>query len=320
MSRFDRWTAKTLALVGSVLLLACSESTAPGVPPYTRVRPEWVVGSAATGLNQATGLFEYSDPVSSPLRRTLAESVAVAYVRRVMDPGTWQNVVAQWEADHGGPIGPASSLKPCGRTLPIPTVWGPMPVSAPPQLRRFLSPFWSITLCGADGRARLAVALADAPINVGITNGLLDVATFGELGNGVDSDGLPARLPFGVSFAPEEFVAATVPTLGIRVTHLPDAVLSWENTRWPGYCPSWRLRFETTFLVTVEESGATVSTTELFARRVPGCFSDSVGYFLPVGAQPAGYWFRFPRDTTYALDSAFVPLNAPSRFGRVLLP
>ena len=175
MALFVRWVARMLPSrmlssrvlpMGIVLLVACADSTAPGVPAYTRVRPEWVVGSAAAGLNQATGLFEYAEPVSSPLRRTLAESVAVAYVRRVMDPGTVQNVVAQWEADHGGPLGPAASLAPCGRTLPIPTVWGPMPDNTPQPLRRFLSPFWSMTICGADGRARLAVALADAPIRV----------------------------------------------------------------------------------------------------------------------------------------------------------
>lgn len=320
MRRLDGPTIRWLTLVGGVLVVACSDSTGPGVPPHPRVRLEWVAGSAATGLNQATGLFEYSDPAISPMRRTLAESVAVAYVRRLMDPGTLQTTVPEWESVRGGPIGPAAALRPCARTLPIPTVWGPMPGSAPLSLRRFLSPFWSMTLCGADGRARVAVALADAPLTVGITNGLLDVATWGQLNNGLDADGIPVRLPFGLSFAPEEFVAATVPRLGRRVTQVPDAILSWDYTRWPGYCPTWRLRFESDFPVTLEESGAVVSTTELFARRVPGCFSDTLGYFLPVGPQPSGNWFYFPKDSSLAPDSVFVSLSAPSRFGRVRLP
>jgi hypothetical protein len=89
-------------------------------------------------------------------------------------------------------------------------------------------------------------------------------------------------------------------------------------------CASWKIEIDQPVSVTSDVSAEIAQTRELFVRRAPACFSDSIAFYIATSDQPASRTVFFPKDTTgtgtsHEIDSAQVGLTGPIIFERVTI-
>jgi hypothetical protein len=136
--------------------------------------------------------------------------------------------------------------------------------------------------------------------------------------------GIPLQFADGLPLSPEMAVKAVFELTAVRIREVPRFYNQFDGGRpYVAPCASWRLHMERSVLVSGVESGTSRPVDELFARRSPGCASDTVAFFAALADQPTTFRLSFPSDTTAGdsqADTAFVSVVGPMRFERVTFP
>lgn len=308
---------------GSAFSVACRDGpTEPGVPQYVRVRPEWVIGEAADALDPISGQFRLPDPHPAYVGLPSAETLAVAVARFYGDPNQVGNGPSVVQQDRGGPID-FNELQVCSRAIYSVSPFGEFPPEVPGPTRRAWGSAWAIALCGKDATAQLSIGVPDHPMDVRVVNGKIVFRQFGG-GEDFSAVGVPYRYPLGLPLTPEEAVAEVVQLTGRVVTRVPVGFNQHDNRgigQFP-LCASWKVEVDQAVSVRSEASGVAAQTRELFVRRAPACFSDSIAIYTATADQPTSRWIVFLKDTTGTgtntdLDSVQVTLTGPVAFERV---
>jgi hypothetical protein len=240
------------------------------------------------------------------------------------DPNQIGNGPDVVEADRGGPI-EFNVLRVCSRAIYSASPFGEFPPEVPGPTRRAYGSAWAIALCGKDATAQLSIGVPDHPMDVRVVNGKIVFRQFGG-GEDFSAVGVPFRYPLGLPLTPEEAVAEVVHLTGRVVTRVPVGFNQFDSQGFGQFplCASWRVEVDQPVGVRSEVNGEVSQTRELFVRRAPACFSDSIGFYTAATDQPASRTIFFPKDTTgtgtsHEIDSAQVVLTGPVIFERVTI-
>jgi hypothetical protein len=309
-------------LAASALGTACADvPTATRDEHTVRLDSAWVTEGVYARVDPATRLLRLQTPDGQFVGLAAANSLAVAESRFLSEPTLVGNVLSSLQSERGGPVD-LVDLRVCERATYAGSPFGDFPPPIPGWVRRALGAHWAIPMCGSDGAAQLSVGVPDEPRDLRVVDGHLAFRQFGG-GSDIDVAGVPARFPSGLPLTPEEAIAATFSQTGVRIRDVPISYNQYRNGAGTyALCASWRVALERPVAVRSESTGATTQVDELFVRRTPSCYADSIGFYIPAANQPPNRWVRFPQDTTglgdpQQLDSALVPLQGPIVFERV---
>lgn len=318
-NRFEETRIKAPLIVSIffplLVLFACDGPTEPQRIPYVRVKPEWVIGEAASALDTLSGTFRLVLPGSATVGLMSAETLALAVARLYSDPNMIGNGPAQAEQDRGGPID-FGRLRLCARPTYSVSPLTNLPSTLPAAVRRGWSSQWAIPLCGGDGEVGLSVGVPDEQMDVRVVDGQI-VFPGGTSGNDFSTVGVPPRFPFGLPLTPEEAVATVVAQTGRVITHVPVAY-DQHDDRGIGelpLCASWRIRVDVPVDIRTN-AGELRLIDEFFVRRTPACFSDAVALFAPRSEQPSTRWLAYVAQDN-RIDSVQVSVSGPVAFEEV---
>jgi hypothetical protein len=320
------WMLIAAVILGGVAALeACSDVSAPKPPTVSRprVRPEWVTGEAAAALDSSTGLFRLSYPTPQRVTVAAADSFALAAARLIGSPNPLNTASQTVEKDRGAPID-FDYLSLCERVLYVHSPFGGFPLEVPGYARRAWGPHWAVSLCGRDGTAQLSIGVPENVMDVQIVNGTLVRPRTQGGGNDFSGAGVPPRFPFGLPLTPEEAVAVVHQMSSQRASTLPSAFNQLDDRGFGQLplCASWRLSVEAPVRVRNEKTGAVTATQELFVRRFPACYSDSIALYVASANQPTTWPLFIPKDTVTnnpgaGIDTIKVSLVGPVLFEKV---
>lgn len=297
---------------------ACDSPVGPGAPILTRIDPAWVTGAAAAAVDPGTGLFVLDrDPVSV-LAPEVAESAAVAMARLVLNPATIGDARAAYERDRGAPLAAWNRLSACGRTIRVETPFGPAPPETPLVIARSRRAQWAVTLCGPRGDAQLAVSTSDVESGVPFVGSDYWTGSTGLL-NGMHSlFGIPPGLGAGTLPSPEATVREVFTRLAVRVAEVPKPFVSWSGVSAAPRYPIWRVILAEPIQATHDDGSPAGALTVVYVRAVA---DDLLGFFTPVGEQPAQVWQPFPLSLDpIRLDSVAFAVTSPVMFRRLRDP
>ncbi len=308
---------RALRLAVSLAALGCSDPVGVG-RPFKSVDPAWVTTEVAAELDAATGLFNKLWPDSSTLTSSQTAELATGYLALLNAPTSTGDTKSVAQADRGAPIA-WTQLGICWRPTFVHSPWARPPDTVPPAVRRYYSAQWSVSLCGADGRAQAAVGIADAD-----ASGLLSVdpqawLLTDSLSGRFSVTGMPSRFTQGLPLPPEQAVAFLFRATGRPIASVPEAYNPVDENfigQLPP-CGAWRIRLDSAISVRGEQSGVQRSIAEFFVRRDPGCFASLVSLWAATEVQPTERWIRYRWTGGGPIDSVSLMLRGPVRFERV---
>jgi hypothetical protein len=145
-------------------------------------------------------------------------------------------------------------------------------------------------------------------------------------GSDFNGAGVPARFPYGLPVTPEEAVGAMYRLTSLRTRTLPTAFNQLDDRGFGqlALCASWHFSLEAPVTVRSEKTGVVTARQDFFVRRVPACYSDSLGVYVASSNQPTVWPLFIFKDTltnnsSGSMDTVMVMLSGPVLFERVLI-
>jgi hypothetical protein len=180
---------------------------------------------------------------------------------------TWgQGTRKWWEEDRGGPVDPAK-LEPDSRAFYALSPYVPFPEGYHAAFPRFYGPYYLVRM-RSGGEYPLMVAISAYSTEMLITaEGLISRPAQQRGGEFADkalaADTMAEYFAF---LSPEEAVARVGQRTGVRISEVPQLVLS-EMNRGPIGGALWKLTLERPVRVRAEHSGRIVEVTELYVGQ-----------------------------------------------------
>jgi len=296
-------------------VLACSDGVTEPHSTGVRLRAEWLTGAAAANWDPSTGQFRLPTNAYRFVSPQNAAAWSAAYTQLLVSPSNLFDGRSMLEQDRGGPMS-AGPFQPCARQVYVTSAFGLPPSTLPAFVRRAWSNAWSVTLCGADGTAQVAIGVADDSTTLRVVNGALVVESTDDISQFIPA-GIPARYPQGLPVSPELAVQTLVLASGRRVAELPIAYNQLDDNFMGSmpFCASWRVTLDQPVAAQGLTTGARYQSAEYYVRNSRACYVDEPTLYLPLAQQQNSMWIL----TSSRGDSALVPLYGPVRFEPVTL-